>query len=377
MAYDNAQLIGVRPIYSVGTITLVAGERDFTCVGTMLQSIANAWPGDEIETTNGKRLTIATITSDTKGTLRDPCPADCAGENLPVYIRPQPDGSRSSAAVRNLIAKYGTGYVAALADLTLEPGQVPAAGQVQGSFVAGDLPTAPDLSPYMKIETYDKNGKKADVYDAGNFVENTTAHNDKGALLLTNAEREAIKNRVSTVGQVIYSTSTKPPYGCLSPNGTLIKRADYPPLWQFANDSGMIVSDADWLDVTKNNWGKWSTGDGSTTFRIPMILGEFLRVWDNGRGVDNGRVAGSWQGDAIRNITGGGVLHGSDQGTNLASVYGAFSGNVLSNYKNGGDYVNSGANSYGSFSLDASSVVPTATENRPRSIALPAYICYI
>lgn len=39
----------------------------------------------------------------------------------------------------------------------------------------------------------------------------------------------------------------------------------------------------------------WGSGDGSTTFNIPDLRGEFLRGWDNGRGVDSGRLLGSYQ----------------------------------------------------------------------------------
>ena len=67
------------------------------------------------------------------------------------------------------------------------------------------------------------------------------------------------------------------PENYVRPNGALLNRKDYPELWEFANKSGMIVSDTDWQDTTKQNWGKWSTGDGSTTFRLPLLSDEFTR----------------------------------------------------------------------------------------------------
>lgn len=39
----------------------------------------------------------------------------------------------------------------------------------------------------------------------------------------------------------------------------------------------------------------WGVGDGATTFNVPDFRGEFPRGWDNGRGVDSGRVLGSFQ----------------------------------------------------------------------------------
>ena len=39
----------------------------------------------------------------------------------------------------------------------------------------------------------------------------------------------------------------------------------------------------------------FGAGDGSTTFNLPDLRGEFIRGWDNSRGVDSGRVFGSAQ----------------------------------------------------------------------------------
>lgn len=36
-------------------------------------------------------------------------------------------------------------------------------------------------------------------------------------------------------------------------------------------------------------------GDGVTTFNLPNLQGEFIRSWDEDRGVDYGRAVGGWQ----------------------------------------------------------------------------------
>ena len=38
-------------------------------------------------------------------------------------------------------------------------------------------------------------------------------------------------------------------------------------------------------------FGCWSLGDGSTTFRLPDLRGEFFRGWGEARGIDIDRVA--------------------------------------------------------------------------------------
>ncbi|MEQ9845228.1 tail fiber protein [Pectobacterium brasiliense] len=97
---------------------------------------------------------------------------------------------------------------------------------------------------------------------------------------------------------------------------------------------------------------------------LPDLRGEFVRGWDDGRGVDAGRALMSAQGDAIRNITGSIVV--STESTGSSSADGAFSITGV-----GGTVATSGFGNRGvpKFDFDTSKVVPTANENRPRNIA--------
>ncbi len=99
----------------------------------------------------------------------------------------------------------------------------------------------------------------------------------------------------TTIGQIVFEPRTTVRPGFLKANGVLVNRADYPELWAYAQASGALVSDADWM---KDRWGCFSTGDGEATFRLPELRGEFIRCWSDARGgVDASRQIGAFQGD--------------------------------------------------------------------------------
>lgn len=146
-----------------------------------------------------------------------------------------------------------------------------------------------------------------------------------------------------------YPLSTVPT-GCLAMNGQRFDTRRYPKLAQ-----------------------KYPSGV------LPDLRSEFIRGWDNGRGVDAGRVLLSAQGDAIRNIIG---EVNTDNGWFFNTLSGAF-------YDSKEPYTNQQKQrtraqviqaedvsdfKKGYFGFDASRVVPTANETRPRNIAYH-YIC--
>ncbi|WP_316397335.1 hypothetical protein [Bradyrhizobium sp. 33ap4] len=102
------------------------------------------------------------------------------------------------------------------------------------------------------------------------------------------------------VGSTIMMTGSTVPPGFLAENGALVSRTTYPALWTWAQASGAIVSEATWA---AGNNGAFSTGDLATTFRLPDSRGEFIRGWDNARGIDAGRFVGAWQGDLLKDHT--------------------------------------------------------------------------
>lgn len=104
---------------------------------------------------------------------------------------------------------------------------------------------------------------------------------------------------------------------------------------------------------------------------LPEVRGEFIRAWDDGRGVDNGRALLSAQADAIRNITGT-----VQSRPNSATIYGALFNptgafNMTRGTGESGSPLQFGSTTVpaDTLSIDASRSVQTASENRPRNIA--------
>lgn len=94
------------------------------------------------------------------------------------------------------------------------------------------------------------------------------------------------------LGRPVFETTTAiSPGGWGEPNGSLLKRAEWPWLWDHAQLSGLLVTEA----LRAGMEGAWTSGDGVTTFRTPELRGEFLRSLDEGRGLDAGRTGGSRQ----------------------------------------------------------------------------------
>ena len=110
------------------------------------------------------------------------------------------------------------------------------------------------------------------------------------------ANRQYVDDRVSAIamptGAVIHFAANAAPAGYLKANGALVSRSTYADLWAFAQASGMLVTDAAWLAGAS---GSFSSGNGSSTVRLPDLRGEFIRGWADGRSVDTGRAIGSLQ----------------------------------------------------------------------------------
>ena len=79
-------------------------------------------------------------------------------------------------------------------------------------------------------------------------------------------------------GSVFTFATTTVPSGYLECNGAAVSRSTYASLFSSISTT-------------------WGVGDGSSTFNLPDLRGQFVRGWDNSAGVDSGRSFASSQSD--------------------------------------------------------------------------------
>lgn len=97
------------------------------------------------------------------------------------------------------------------------------------------------------------------------------------------------------VGAILPMAAPSVPAGFLECNGATVKRSDYPALFSLIGTT-------------------YGAGDSSTTFLLPDLRGEWIRGWDNGRTVDNGRAFGAFQ-DKDTSTQSSSHTHGYQRGT--------------------------------------------------------------
>ena len=112
-----------------------------------------------------------------------------------------------------------------------------------------------------------------------------------------------------------------PPTGWLRCNGAAVSRSTYNSLFAAIGTT-------------------FGAGDGSTTFNVPDLRGEFIRGLDDGRGVDSGRLIGTSQSHMLQTHTHGAIgsiLNGAvatnpgDAGRNTVVSYNDAAGNAKLN----------------------------------------------
>ncbi len=215
------------------------------------------------------------------------------------------------------------------------------------------------------------------------------ASDSSEVLATTKALRAAIAQlEDNQVGEISFFDLSAPPPGYMRPNGAAVSRSVYARLFAKIGT-------------------RHGAGDGVNTFNLPDVRGLFIRVLDDGRNLDPGRVLGSIQADEIRSHSHGATSAGAGSHTHSASsddqgehTHGVKEGQEIGIVDPGGEVLSSGddmttrVNNY-STSTSAGShshnitvvgvgdhshqITVNATggsETRPQNIAFNAYIKY-
>lgn len=108
--------------------------------------------------------------------------------------------------------------------------------------------------------------------------------------------RQEVNQRVRQPGDIFHTAANTAPSFSLKANGAAVSRTAYAALFARIGT-------------------RFGAGDGFTTFNLPDLRGEFVRGWDDGRGVDGGRELGSYQGGSLQ-------LHGHSGSAATAGNHG-------------------------------------------------------
>lgn len=105
---------------------------------------------------------------------------------------------------------------------------------------------------------------------------------------------------VHAVGDTWITFDGSIPAGGVPFTGQLVTRAMYADLWAWVQANKTVVTDAEWQTTASAQNGMnaaYSSGDGSTTFRLPCVVGGYLQAGDTS-------TAGQYVKEGLPNITG-------------------------------------------------------------------------
>jgi len=188
----------------------------------------------------------------------------------------------------------------------------------------------------------------------------------RGSILYGNASGETARLAKGSAGTVLTSDGTDISWAAAGggvPTGTVIYHAANTPPTDFIKANGAAISRTTYSDLFTSIGTTFGVGDGSTTFNVPDLRGEFPRGWDDSRGIDSGRAFGSSQTDEfeahyhLMQSSGGSQINGGVTTYPFGMAYNSYYGT-------------------GAYDSKRSQTVGGAAETRPRNIALLACIKY-
>ena len=172
------------------------------------------------------------------------------------------------------------------------------------------------------------------------------------------------------IGDIKFSFAKVVPNGWLRCDGNLYQRSKYPDLYQWATDNNYLVSEETWQSTkTANDGGSvgyFSTGDGSTTFRVFNIV-DFVRADSSASNT------GTYQTDTMRDISGSVDAKGLEYDTTEQTATGSFSLKV-GEYNYGGGHAAQDESKIVFDPADAIGAAHVSTEIQPKHLKLACLI---
>lgn len=308
------------------------------------------------------------------------------GQKMVIHFLPQISTAPSS------YSGIATGSVVSVST-TMGSGYANSAVYLQGSggsFIM-TLPALSTMADYQPIEFYSAGGNHINVVLLCSGSDKIQWNVLKTKLILGQAEEVTlfkangvwnVKNPSASIrmaGEIVYKyTNADFPYVLADgSSGGLLSRATYSRLFDYVQGLPIaaVTTEAAWANSSVQdgityypNKGTWTMGDGSTNFRVPLLINQFIRGADG-----SARQPGSLQVDAM-----------------LDHQHPFLMGGVGGSYPNGKGPLGTSGGDTGAYTLNqdmtdhpyndpgpgvlATVLSRVATENRPVNISLFALI---
>ena len=187
----------------------------------------------------------------------------------------------------------------------------------------------------------------------------------RGSILYGNASGDTARLAAGGASTVLTSDGTDIAWAATAggvATGTVVSLATSAEPTGYLECDGAAVSRSTYSDLFSTIASTYGAGDGSSTFNLPDLRGEFIRGFDNSRGVDASRVFGSAQANELES-------HNHIGGFSRASGFTYSSGRYgVDTHGSGSNHSSSSSGTYTQKYPYTSST--GGTETRPRNIAL-------
>lgn len=165
---------------------------------------------------------------------------------------------------------------------------------------------------YATAPTPRNSDNSINLSDNSNKIATTEWINSKKFIQTINTKEPDSNGNVNipsrSVGDEWFSYTGKIPVGGVPYCGQIVTREAYSDLWNYVQTNNLVKTESEWQELNTSQKGNvpfYSDGDGSTTFRMPKIIGYI-------KGSSRIDSAGSYIKEGLPNITGKATYINSD-----------------------------------------------------------------